>query len=67
MNPGGKVLDIEGIQALGEDVNIPRTPPPDKLFDIVRDLNNQKGRGTINVWMKMKYVNYYFRELSSIH
>lgn len=44
MNPCGKVLDIHGIQALGEEVNI--TPKnPEKLFDIVRDLNNQKGRG----------------------
>ncbi|XP_012260457.2 uncharacterized protein LOC105688593 [Athalia rosae] len=46
MNPNGKVLDIHGIQALGEDVNIEETPShPEKLFDIVRDLNNQKGRG----------------------
>ncbi|XP_012222504.1 uncharacterized protein [Linepithema humile] len=44
MNPCGKVLDIHGIQALGEEVNIaPKNP--EKLFDIVRDLNNQKGRG----------------------
>lgn len=46
MNPSGKVLDIHGIQALGEETNIPSTPPhPERLFDIVRDLNNQKGRG----------------------
>ncbi|XP_046477542.1 uncharacterized protein [Neodiprion pinetum] len=46
MNPNGKVLDIHGIQALGEEVNIEETPShPEKLFDIVRDLNNQKGRG----------------------
>ncbi|XP_011348317.1 uncharacterized protein LOC105285666 isoform X3 [Ooceraea biroi] len=44
MNPCGKVLDIHGIQALGEEVNIaPKNP--EKLFDIVRDLNTQKGRG----------------------
>lgn len=44
MNPNGKVLDI---QALGEEVNIHTTLPehPERLFDIVRDLNNQKGRG----------------------
>ncbi|XP_076389133.1 uncharacterized protein LOC100881607 isoform X2 [Megachile rotundata] len=46
MNPHGKVLDIHGIQALGEEVNIEPMPKnPEKLFDIVRDLNNQKGRG----------------------
>lgn len=46
MNPCGKVLDIHGIQALGEEVNIAPIPKnPEKLFDIVRDLNNQKGRG----------------------
>ncbi|CAK9795930.1 hypothetical protein ANTQUA_LOCUS552 [Anthophora quadrimaculata] len=46
MNPHGKVLDIHGIQALGEEVNIEPMPKnPDKLFDIVRDLNNQRGRG----------------------
>ncbi|XP_011872623.1 PREDICTED: uncharacterized protein LOC105564681 isoform X2 [Vollenhovia emeryi] len=46
MNPCGKVLDIHGIQALGEEVNIASVPKnPEKLFDIVRDLNNQKGRG----------------------
>ncbi|XP_071630747.1 uncharacterized protein [Temnothorax longispinosus] len=46
MNPCGKVLDIHGIQALGEEVNIAPVPKnPEKLFDIVRDLNNQKGRG----------------------
>ncbi|XP_015589402.1 uncharacterized protein LOC107265005 [Cephus cinctus] len=46
MNPNGKVLDIHGIQALGEEVNIETMPShPEKLFDIVRDLNNQKGRG----------------------
>ncbi|KAJ8675631.1 hypothetical protein QAD02_011417 [Eretmocerus hayati] len=44
MNPSGKVLDIHGIQALGEEVNI-QPEPPEKLFDIVRDLNNHKGRG----------------------
>ncbi|KAL6264596.1 hypothetical protein P5V15_004698 [Pogonomyrmex californicus] len=46
MNPCGKVLDIHGIRALGEEVNIAPVPKnPEKLFDIVRDLNNQKGRG----------------------
>ncbi|XP_051165370.1 putative uncharacterized protein DDB_G0282133 isoform X2 [Leptopilina boulardi] len=46
MNPCGKVLDINGIQALGEEVNIETFPShPEKLFDIVRDLNNQRGRG----------------------
>lgn len=46
MNPCGKVLDIQGIQALGEEVNIAPVPKnPEKLFDIVRDLNNQRGRG----------------------
>lgn len=46
MNPSGKVLDIHGIQALGEEVNIQTTPQhPERLFDIVRDLNTQKGRG----------------------
>ncbi|XP_043465132.1 GATA zinc finger domain-containing protein 14 isoform X2 [Leptopilina heterotoma] len=46
MNPCGKVLDINGIQALGEEVNIESFPShPEKLFDIVRDLNNQRGRG----------------------
>ncbi|XP_011151186.1 uncharacterized protein LOC105190236 isoform X1 [Harpegnathos saltator] len=46
MNPCGKVLDIHGIQALGEEVNIAPVPKnPEKLFDIVRDLNNQRGRG----------------------
>ena len=46
MNPHGKVLDIHGIQALGEEVNIEPMPKnPEKLFDIVRDLNNQRGRG----------------------
>ncbi|KYQ56609.1 hypothetical protein ALC60_04464 [Trachymyrmex zeteki] len=46
MNPCGKVLDIHGIQALGEEVNIASVPKnPEKLFDIVRDLNNQRGRG----------------------
>nr|KAF7389704.1 hypothetical protein H0235_018188 [Vespula pensylvanica] len=46
MNPHGKVLDIHGIQALGEEVNIEPMPShPEKLFDIVRDLNNQRGRG----------------------
>ena len=46
MNPCGKVLDIHGIKALGEEVNIETVPShPEKLFDIVRDLNNQKGRG----------------------
>jgi hypothetical protein len=46
MNPSGKVLDIHGIQALGEEPNIQQVPPnPEKLFDIVRDLNNQRGRG----------------------
>lgn len=46
MNPCGKVLDIQSIQALGEEVNITPIPKnPEKLFDIVRDLNNQKGRG----------------------
>ncbi|XP_012537418.2 uncharacterized protein LOC105837312 isoform X2 [Monomorium pharaonis] len=46
MNPCGKVLDIHGIQALGEEVNIASVPKnPEKLFDIVRDLNTQKGRG----------------------
>ncbi|XP_033353810.1 uncharacterized protein LOC117235665 isoform X3 [Bombus vosnesenskii] len=46
MNPHGKVLDIHGIQALGEEVNIEPVPKnPEKLFDIVRDLNNQRGRG----------------------
>jgi phosphoribosylformylglycinamidine (FGAM) synthase-like amidotransferase family enzyme len=47
MNPSGKVLDIHGIQALGEEVNIQTIPQhPERLFDIVRDLNTQKGRGT---------------------
>lgn len=46
MNPSGKVLDIQGIQALGEEVNIQTIPQhPERLFDIVRDLNTQKGRG----------------------
>ncbi|XP_074109074.1 uncharacterized protein LOC141533882 [Cotesia typhae] len=46
MNPNGKVLDLTGIQALGEDPNIGTSPiNAEKLFDIVRDLNNQKGRG----------------------
>uniref|UniRef100_A0A0C9RNN9 SYNPO2_0 protein n=2 Tax=Fopius arisanus TaxID=64838 RepID=A0A0C9RNN9_9HYME len=46
MNPNGKVLDIHCIQALGEEPNIGTSPiNADKLFDIVRDLNNQKGRG----------------------
>ncbi|XP_034951107.1 homeobox protein 2 isoform X2 [Chelonus insularis] len=46
MNPNGKVLDIQGIQALGEEPNIGTSPlNAEKLFDIVRDLNNQKGRG----------------------
>ncbi|KAK2580288.1 hypothetical protein KPH14_012533 [Odynerus spinipes] len=46
MNPHGKVLDIHGIQALGEEVNMEPMPKhPEKLFDIVRDLNNQRGRG----------------------
>ncbi|XP_076226632.1 uncharacterized protein LOC116427254 isoform X2 [Nomia melanderi] len=46
MNPHGKVLDIHGIQALGEEVNIEPMPKnPEKLFNIVRDLNTQKGRG----------------------
>lgn len=46
MNPNGKVLDIHGIQALGEEPNIGTSPiNAEKLFDIVRDLNNQKGRG----------------------
>jgi len=51
MNPCGKVLDIHGIQALGEEVNIAPVPKnPEKLFDIVRDLNNQKGRGKYYVF-----------------
>lgn len=51
MNPCGKVLDIHGIQALGEEVNIAPIPKnPEKLFDIVRDLNNQKGRGEYSVY-----------------
>ncbi|XP_043260170.1 uncharacterized protein LOC122401841 isoform X2 [Colletes gigas] len=46
MNPHGKVLDIRGIQALGEEVNIEPMPKnPEKLFNIVRDLNNHRGRG----------------------
>lgn len=46
MNPSGKVMDIRGIQAMGEEVNISPVPcNPEKMFDIVRDLNNQKGRG----------------------
>ncbi|XP_076655127.1 uncharacterized protein LOC143360295 [Halictus rubicundus] len=46
MNPHGKVLDIHGIQALGEEVNIEPMPKnQEKLFNIVRDLNTQKGRG----------------------
>ncbi|XP_063974738.1 uncharacterized protein LOC135161253 isoform X2 [Diachasmimorpha longicaudata] len=46
MNPNGKVLDIHCIQALGEESNIGTSPiNADKLFDIVRDLNNHKGRG----------------------
>ncbi|XP_054016606.1 uncharacterized protein LOC128897010 isoform X1 [Hylaeus anthracinus] len=46
MNPYGKVLDIRGIQALGEEVNIEPMPKnPEKLFNIVRDLNNHRGRG----------------------
>lgn len=48
MNPNGKVMDIHGIQALGEEVNVGTSPMnAEKLFDIVRDLNNQKGRGEI--------------------
>lgn len=55
MNPHGKVLDIHGIQALGEEVNIEPMPKnPEKLFDIVRDLNNQKGRGNQNL-ISMNY------------
>lgn len=51
MNPCGKVLDIQGIQALGEEVNIASVPKnPEKLFDIVRDLNNQRGRGKCRVY-----------------
>lgn len=51
MNPCGKVLDIQGIQALGEEVNIAPLPKnPEKLFDIVRDLNNQKGRGKYTIF-----------------
>lgn len=48
MNPNGKVLDINQIQeVLGEEVNIEAIPShPEKLFDIVRDLNNQRGKGT---------------------
>lgn len=48
MNPNGKVLDINQIQeVLGEEVNIEAVPShPEKLFDIVRDLNNQRGKGT---------------------
>lgn len=58
MNPKGKVLDIHGIQALGEEVNIEETPShPEKLFDIVRDLNNQKGRGKNNIHI---YVYIFF-------
>ena len=46
MNPNGKVMDIYDIQAMGEDVNIePKPAQREKLFDIVRDLNTQKGRG----------------------
>lgn len=46
MNPNGKVMDLHGIQALGEEVNMGTSPAnAGKLFDIVRDLNNQKGRG----------------------
>lgn len=46
MNPSGKVMDIYDIQARGEEVNIsPQPTQPEKLFDIVRDLNNQRGRG----------------------
>lgn len=46
MNPNGKVLDMNGIQALGEEPNIGQSPiNAGKVFDIVRDLNCQKGRG----------------------
>lgn len=46
MNPCGKLLDIQGIQALGEEVNIESIPShPEKMFDIVHDLNSQRGRG----------------------
>ncbi|XP_014224793.2 uncharacterized protein LOC106650981 [Trichogramma pretiosum] len=47
MNPSGKVLDIHGIQErFGEEVNMQTMPEhPERLFDIVRDLNAQKGRG----------------------
>ncbi|XP_033224768.1 putative uncharacterized protein DDB_G0282133 isoform X2 [Belonocnema kinseyi] len=46
MNPCGKLQDIQGIQALGEEVNIESIPShPEKLFDIVHDLNSQRGRG----------------------
>lgn len=57
MNPHGKVLDIHGIQALGEEVNIEPMPKnPEKLFDIVRDLNNQRGRG--NIYKVFIYIIY---------
>lgn len=60
MNPCGKVLDIHGIQALGEEVNIAPVPKnPEKLFDIVRDLNNQRGRGEYLIFNTM-HINYIF-------
>lgn len=51
MNPNGKVLDIHCIQALGEEPYIGNSPiNAEKLFDIVRDLNNHKGRGNYLIW-----------------
>ena len=49
MNPSGKVLDIHGLQEVfGEEVNMQSMPEhPERLFDIVRDLNTQKGRGEL--------------------
>lgn len=51
MNPNGKVMDMNGIQALGEEPNIGQSPiNAGKVFDIVRDLNCQKGRGKIIIF-----------------
>lgn len=61
MNPCGKVLDIHGIQALGEEVNIAPVPKnPEKLFDIVRDLNNQKGRGKYCIFNQHELIMYLY-------
>ena len=62
MNPNGKVMDLHGIQALGEEVNMGTSPSnAGKLFDIVRDLNNQKGRGKFfiaSASLQYKFVKY---------